>query len=221
MQYFIALTFDEQDLAYQKIDNFRQMFDHKHGRSPHVLMSLLPPFSFLKKKLSHLDYNKMVECLKDDLDNYLSGIDGDFKVRFNGFDFASGKKGVVYLKPELPNEMFFFQEAASEYLCDHGATFLKQERTMKPKDSGDSFLPIGRGGDQQLLRRAVEKARVEFTLPFHLRLREVILFEKLPGQWIKRAVLHRFEEKAYDPYEVVSEESNGPDMTKLYKQYRI
>lgn len=199
MQFFIALTFDENSLHYQKIDNFRKRFDYKSGRSSLVLMTLLSPFHFVQNKLSATEYDKIIECLRDDLDNFMSGPDRDFRIEFNGFDFAAGKKGVVYLKPRLPDELFFFQETALDFLQESGAIFNRDEKGMKFSEKAmHTFLPIGRGDDQDLLQRAVEKARHEFMSPFHLKTKSVMLFEKKPGLWLPRVELYRFLDQQSD-----------------------
>lgn len=206
MQFFIALTFDESDLHYQKIDNFRKRFDYKHSRSPVVHMALMSPFHFEQKSLSQLDYYHLVECLKDDLDNFLSGFDDEFNVHFSGLDFAAGKKGVVYLKPEIPDELFFFREAATDFLKSSGATFNREEKGLKLSlESEHTFLPIGRGDDPELLSRAVEKARNEFGRPFFMKAKAVMLFEKKPGQWPYLSELHRFHSK--EQYKKTSDDS--------------
>ena len=195
MELFIALTFHENDLNYKIIDSFRSRFDYKYSRSPLLLMSLMSPFVFKNKNVSKIDYTNIVDWLRDDIDNFLMGFDDDFEVKFNGFDFFSGRKGVIYLKPELPSELSYFKETASVYLRESGAIFKREEKLEKLSLRSEyTFLPIARSSDQELLSHGVRTAQIEFSSPFTLHAKEVALFEKVPGQWICRSILHKFKE---------------------------
>ena len=195
MQLFIALTFAENDLNYQKINNFRKRFDEKISRSPLVLMTLMSPFKINDKSASN-SYSNLVECLRDDLDTYLSGFEKNFSIIFNSMDFAAGRNGVIYLKPKLPEELFFFQEAAIHELKSMGATFNRDEKKLKNNQKNThTFLPIGRSDSDLTLQVAIEKAQHEFSMPFSLQAKSISLFEKLPGLWNFKDTLFKFEEE--------------------------
>jgi hypothetical protein len=154
----------------------------------------MSPFVFKNKNLSKIDYFKIVEWLRDDIDNFLIGFNEDFEVKFNGFDFFSGRKGVIYLKPELPSELSYFKETAFDYLKESGALFKREEKLEKLSLKSEyTFLPIARSSDQELLSHGVSTAQIEFSSPFTLQAKEVALFEKVPGQWICRSILHSFK----------------------------
>jgi len=201
MEFFIALTFFESDLYCQKINSYRSRFDYKKSYSPQLLMSLLPPFQFKAHHLSTSEYYELVECLRDDLDDFFTGHDGHFPIHFDGFDFNVGKKGVVYLKPRLPEELFFFKQRAVSYVKELGSSFCRLEKNLKNKnDSEYTFLPIARTSDQDFLGQAVSKAKTEFSRPFFLQAKEVALYEKVPGQWICRSILHHFNSTETSQY---------------------
>lgn len=208
MEFFIALTFQESDLHCQKINSYRSRYDYKKSRSPHLLMSLLPPFSMGDKSLTPLQMSELVECLRDDLDNFFTGHEDNYLIHFDGFDFNIGKKGVVYLKPRLPEELFFFKEMSISYLKEFGMNFKREEKNLKNNNESEYiFLPIARTSDQDLLGHAVSKAQSEFSRPFTLQAKEVALFEKQPGQWVCRSILHHFnqeDEKSFTPELVLS-----------------
>lgn len=199
MELFIALTFHENDLFYKKIDSFRSRFDYKYSKSPLLLMTLVSPFVLNNNILKH-DHKNIIEWLRDDIDNFLMGYNDNFEVNFNGFDFFSGRKGVIYLKPELPSELSYFKETAFDFLKESGAVFKREEKLEKLSLKSDyTYLPIARSSDQELLSYGVSTAQVEFSSPFTLHAKEVALFEKVPGLWICRSILHNFKtsEKGY------------------------
>lgn len=193
MQLFIGLTFRQNHLLYKKIDSFRKRFDEKFTRSDILQMTLIPPFKM--DGITMFELQDIIEDLSDDLDTHLSCCDIPCEVDFNGFDFQSGRKGIVFLKPSIPVDIFHCQENLSESVKGHGGVFNKHKNLAKSFSNDlQTFLPIGRSTDMELLKQAVDKAQIEFAQPFSLTAKDVVLFEKLPGQWIPRRVLFSFAE---------------------------
>ena len=191
MQLFIGLTFNQNYLQFKKIDSFRKRFDEKYSRSHILQMTLMPPFRF--ESYSTANINRFVEEMAEDLEDHMAGLDDPLAVNFNGFDFQTGKKGVLFLKPTIPVDLFHCQETLSESVKEFGGAFSKHKNLGRSHANDlQTFLPIGRFTDMSLLSLAVDKARLEFTAPFKLSARDLTLFEKTPGHWIPRKILHTF-----------------------------
>lgn len=181
----------ENDLNYQKIDSFRQRFDFKYSRSNILQMTLIPPFQFEKNGLRGL--RDFLEMSSDELESHLLGFFEDIHIPFNGFDFKSGKKGVLYLKPSLPIDLYHCQESLFEILKETHGTIRKYKKlNVSQIDDLQTFLPIGRFIDPFQLELAVDQAKIEFDSQFIMRAKDITLFEKMPGKWIPQKVLFKF-----------------------------
>lgn len=191
MQLFIGLTFRQNYLQFKKIDSFRRRFDEKYSRSHILQMTLMPPFRLETFTLQGI--NEFVEELAEDMEGQLLGMETPLEVDFNGFDFIAGKKGVLFLKPTIPIDIFHCQESLKESIKIFGGIFNKHKNLGKSYYNDlQTFLPIGRFTDMDLLSQAVDKARLEFAGPFKLTARDITLFEKTPGQWLPRKILYTF-----------------------------
>lgn len=192
MRFFIGLTFYPNYMHFKKIDSFRERFDWKYARSNILQMTILPPFqlNFSNQRALH----GFVDTLEEEMDTHLMGLGGPLEVNFNGFDFKQGRKGVIYLKPDLPIDIFHSMENLEEVVKEFGG------KLKKRKDPGGGllqldkpFLPIGRFQENFMLGAAVETAKVEFTSPFQLMAKDITLFEKVPGQWKQTKKLFTFD----------------------------
>lgn len=196
MQLFIGLTFSPNHIQFKKIDSFRKRFDEKYDRSHILQMSLFSPFNV--EENSHSELSVFVDDLVEECEDHLSGMDHSLNVDFNGFDFHTTKrKGVLFLKPSLPIDLFYCQESLEESIKLFGASFKKRKNLGKSINNDlQTFLPIGRFSDMDFLGSAIEKARVEFDSPFQLRAKDLVLFEKVPGHWIPRKILFSFGQRS-------------------------
>jgi hypothetical protein len=203
MQLFIGLTFKASSHPYQKIESFRQRFDAKYERSDILQMTLLPPFTF--ETISTKGLEEFFELCSEDLESNFMGHDQPLDVDFNGFDFQTGKKNVLFLKPIIPIDLFYVQEVLRDAVKHTGGIFHKHKNLGKTElNDLQTFLPIGRVDDPNLLATAVEKAQIEFGQGmFQMQGHNIVLFEKIPGRWIQRKILYSFNTtKAF-------EEKNG------------
>lgn len=204
MQLFIGLTFNQSFLQFKKIDSFRKRFDEKYNRSHLLQMTLMPPFRL--DDVSSQGLNHFLDDLAEDLEDHLGLLEEPIEVDFNGFDFLGGRKGVLFLKPSIPVDLFFCQETLHESIKDFGGIFNKHKNLGRSfANDLQTFLPIGRFTDMELLSQAVDKARLEFASPFKLTARDLTVFEKAPGQWIPRKILFSFPKQ---PQEFTSGESD-------------
>lgn len=191
MQLFIGLTFRQNHLQFKKIDSFRKRFDGKYNRSHILQMTLMPPFKLEGNTTDGL--HQFFEEVIEDVDSQLLGMEHSLSVDFNGFDFITGRKGILFLKPTIPIDIFHCQESLKESIKSFGGTFSKTKNLAKSFSNDlQTFLPIGRFTDMGLLSLAVDKARIEFSHPFKLVARDIVLFEKTPVQWLPLKILHRF-----------------------------
>ena len=192
MQFFIGLTFNQSQLQFKKVDSFRKRFDDKYSCSHLLQMTLLPPFKL--EGLSPAMFENMVNDLSDDIDGQFCGIESDLKVEFNGFDFVTGRNGMIFLKPTLPVDLYHCQEAIQGVLKELGATSKKHKNLARCSlNDLQTFLPIGRFDDMDLMNVAVNKAKIEFDGPFTLSAKSLVLFEKTPTQWLPLRILHSFQ----------------------------
>lgn len=192
MQLFIGLTFKASSNPYQKIDSFRRRFDEKYDKSELLQMTLLPPFHF--ENMSPRDFDEFLELCSEDMESNFIGHDRPLDVDFKGFDFQTGKKNVLFLKPIIPIDLFYCQEVLKDSIKHAGGSFRKH-RNLGHSELNDlqTFLPIGRVDDMNLLALAVEKAQVEFGHgDFQMESQDIVLFEKMPGRWVPRKILYSF-----------------------------
>jgi len=193
MQLFIGLTFIQTQLQFKKIDSFRKRFDDKYSRSHLLQMTLLPPFKL--EGLNPVMFDNMVNDLSDDLDGHFCGIETGLKVEFNGLDFVTGRNGMIFLKPTFPVDLYHCQEAIQGMLKEMGATSKKHKNLAKSSTNDlQTFLPIGRFDDMELMSVAVNQAKIEFDGPFFLRVKNLVLFEKTPTQWLPLRILYNFQQ---------------------------
>ncbi len=195
MQLFIGLTFRTSSHSYVKIDSFRCRFDSKFENSDLLQMTLLPPFKI--ENMSPKDFDEFLELCSEDLESNFIGHDHPLDVDFNGFDFQTGKKNVLFLKPIIPIDLFHAQEVLKDSIKQAGGVFSKhsKHRNLGHSQVNDlqTFLPIGRVDDLNLLSLAVEKAEIEFGhSKFQMESQDIVLFEKMPGRWIARKILYSF-----------------------------
>lgn len=194
MQLFIGLTFHQNAFQFKKIDSFRRRFDEKYDRSHLLQMTLMPPFRMDDYSMGGMQ--RFVDEMAEDLEDHLVGMHEPLEVDFNGYDFHTGRKGMLFLKPTVPIDLFHCQETLQESVKEFGGIFYKHKNPGRcAVNDLQTFLPIGRFSDNDLLSQAVEKAQVEFSESFKLSARDITLFEKTPGQWIPRRILFTF------PYE--------------------
>mgnify|MGYP003665518063 CR=1 FL=1 len=192
MRYFIGLTFYPNYLQFKKIDSFRRRFDWKYERSNVLQMTILPPFQLNFSNQKAL--GGFTDTLVEEMETHLMGLEGPLEVDFNGFDFRQGRKGVIYLKPDLPIDIFHSMENLEEVVKEFGGKLKKRKSPGGGSLQLDKpFLPVGRFQENLLLGAAVETARIEFTNPFQLMARDITLFEKVPGQWIQKRKLFTFD----------------------------
>jgi hypothetical protein len=192
MQLFIGLTFYQDQLHYQKIDYYRQRFDEKFSRSSELPLSLLPPFIWNGNSRS--DEINLYEHLQEDIEDQLLHGFEECRVEFKGIDFRAGNKGHVFLRPTFPTEMFHCQEVLRDMILLNNGHFKKNKNTVRSSEKAGAMLPIARTQDLNLLNMAVETAKNEFSESFHLRAKDITIFEKLPGEWIARKILFTFVE---------------------------
>lgn len=209
MQLFIGLTFRPTSLSFKKVDSFRKRFDMKYERSDLLQMTLLPPF-----KIDHLtmrDFEGFAENLADDLESNFIGLENPIDVDFHGFDFHTGKKNILFLKPVIPIDIFHAQEILTDSVKSSGGTFYKHKNLGKTGTNDlQTYLPIGRFDELNLMSLAVEKAQIEFGHgAFQMQSQDIVLFEKMPDRWIPRRVLYSFDtsspyvEKSIDHFSLI------------------
>ena len=195
VQFFVGLTFFQNYLHFKKIDSYRKRFDHKYGRSHMLQMTLLPPFVMEDKFSKGLELDELVEHLHDEIENNFIGHEPNLDIHFTGFDFKTGRSSVLFLTPQMPDDLYHCQERILETVRDSEGSFKKRKGLGKKMENGlHTFLPIGRFLDTSLLEAAIETAKVEFNQPFQLQAKDIILFEKMPGQWIPRKNLFTFSQ---------------------------
>lgn len=192
MNLFVGITFHPHFLQFKKIDSFRKRFDDRYTICPQLQMTLLPPF-----KVNHLSgqsYRDFGEHLEDEIEGHLLGLENFNNIEFKGMDFVVGNHSVLYLKPELPIDLFHCQENLKSVIKNYGGNFKRDNASINKRSSSElsTFLPIGRFAHLDLLNDGIDVAKTEFNVPFHLSVKDISLFEKTPGQWIKRKKLFTF-----------------------------
>ncbi len=186
----------------RKIETFRSMYDCQYSYLNNTHLTLLPPFAILDNHTGEL-----VEILTDLLDSYLLNINEASFMQFTSIDFRPGKKGIVFLRPSGNDELFHCQEAMVEALLDLGASFkIKGQIQAARKGMGprptftpsffEMALPMARSSDPLIIKKAIDRALHEFQLPIHLQIKDISLFEKLPGSWPVKKKFFSFENKS-------------------------
>lgn len=186
--YFVGITFHPLQNHFKKIDSFRQRFDSKFVKSKLLQMSLIPPFELQLSRSS--DRVKLLDELGDIVDGHLHGIDELSRIQFKGIDFLSNNKHVLYLTPQLPEELKYCIESIYEVLGDYGAIASKK-RIIGPNHR--IFLPIGRFDNPFSLQEALATAQVEFSHSFEMLASGISLFENSMLRYDEISQLHRFK----------------------------
>lgn len=179
MQYFIGLTFQSSYLQFQKLDSFRARYDSKYNRSNTTHLTLVPPFELpvMNKNQVH----QWVENLQDEIDGQLHGLSNVGQTTFEGIDFQDGEKQLLFLKPKISIDMTFVLELLESSVKEMGGI---QKSKLKRDDTDHLYFPIGRFDHFLELQSALEEAKSEFSIPFQLQNKEIVLYEKGPKQWL-------------------------------------
>ena len=154
-------------------------------------MTLLPPFQFSG---THLQREDLWDHVQEIFEDYLHDLTEVGSITFDGLNFTNDRKSMLYLKPNIPVDLYHCQERIFELLKDSGATYKLEKRPhLLGKDPLKTFLPLGRFTDRIMLEQAIDQAKEEFDHPFAMQARHLILFEKTPGQWLERKLLFTFD----------------------------
>ena len=181
--YFLGLTFHPNYVQFKKIDLFRRTYDDHYRVCKTLQMSLLPPFSIgSKKKLSPL-----VEDLSDAVDSFYLGVDAPSSINFSSIGIIEKKRPFIYLRPELPGDIHHLQDMVHEVCQSHEVNFKPRGKNLY-----ETFLPIAKPRSPHDLLPCIREAKENFVFPLELFTGQLCLFEKLPGQWIIKEVIHQF-----------------------------
>jgi len=187
MQYFIGLTFQSSYLQFQKLDSFRSRYDSKYNRSNTTHLTLVPPFELpiMNKNQVH----QWIEELQEEIDGQLHGLCNEDQTTFEGIDFQDGERPLLFLKPKITIDMNFVLELLESSVKEIGGI---QKSKLKRDDTDHLYFPIGRFDNFLELQTALEEAKSEFTIPFQLHNKEIVLFERGPKQWLATHHLFSF-----------------------------
>jgi hypothetical protein len=189
MNHFIALRFCESQLSYSKIKSFRSRFDPKIQKGRDLHMSILPPFDLGKLSLKEFD-----AIIDEEVDMALGELGEYGPLVFNGLDFSVGNHHMIFLRPELSPELHHFQEGLYDLLTNQGALF-KRKRGHNQSSPHPAGIPLGRSPIAFHFDHIVEKAREEFSESFALTIRDLVLYEKVHGEYVLRRKLFTFPEE--------------------------
>jgi hypothetical protein len=185
MEYFLGLIFDPSSIHHTKIECFRRRFDSKFIKQEKLQLTILPPFTvdFTSQNQEQDFSEELIELLE----GHLYGLTEISQIEFKGINFSAGKKGVISLTPTISPDIIHCQESLYFFLKEYGVKFKNNKNTFNP------ILPIGRFDYIDLMESAIEAARIEFSDPFILDARSIVLFEKTPLVWKENNNLFDFE----------------------------
>jgi hypothetical protein len=208
MDFFLGITFSPNYMQFAKIDSFRKRFDSKYLKSPLLHMALIPAFSFAGQKKG--EFEDFHEHMAEEIEGHLMGLDEVGQIQFVGMDFHYGRSGILYLRPKVPVDLIHCQENLRELLKSYGANFKRPVKEL-PGGQGELqlFLPVGRFDNPLDMEAALALAQVEFSIPFTLRARDIMLFEKTPTQWVAAKKLFTF------PCPDITLDGENPDFNAL------
>jgi hypothetical protein len=185
------LKFEAHYLQFKKIDSFRKRFDTKYRQGSPLVMSLLPPFSSDKRYLS----DRLVYEMEDEIDSHLIGISNTSEIQFNGIDVINAKKSLLCLRPEMPDEFYYIEQAISELLKDYKIKFKKSIIAKEVDGNHQALLPLGRFKDPREFTEALNQAKLEFNSPFKLKIKDISLYAKVEDTWVQKHKLYEFDNK--------------------------
>ncbi len=189
MKYFIGLKFEPHFLQFKKIDSFRRRFDNKYRHGSPLIMSLIPPFSLDKSTFS----DKLLFDIEDEIDSQLIGLDHLNQIEFSGVDVLNAKKKLLYLKPKMPKELCYAQQAIIGLLKECNVQFKNKKMVRNISKNGhNGLLPLGRFENVFDLTQAINQAKLEFSSMFKLKIKDVSLYIKSEDSWVQRAKLFEF-----------------------------
>lgn len=181
--YFLGLTFHPNFVQFKKIDSFRRFYDSHYKVCRPLQMSLLPPFEVPNMKT----YEHLVEELSESVEDFFLGMDSPMPIEFYSIGVMEKKRPFIYLRPELPEDIFHLQEMLHQICLAHEVRF-----KPRGKKFFETFLPIAKPRHCELFNQMLSEARGSFTLPLELFTGGLSLFEKFPGQWIIREGIFQF-----------------------------
>ena len=183
MRYFVGANFKQNFIQFKKIDSFRQRFDPKYQISHALQMTLLPPFDLE----TEIPYD-FIQEMEEIFEHYLVGLDSLKELTFKGASFRTGRTHLLYLVPEIHDDLFHCLEAIKEIIVDRGGTFNLQ-KSMEP------VLPMGRFEGEDLLHTAFMLINEEFQFPYTLPVRSISLYEKRKDCWPVLSSLYTIDDK--------------------------
>ena len=200
--YFIGLTFHQNFVHFKKLDSFRRQFDPHYFHCKTLQMTMLPPFELPSKGLSQQSgrgIDTLCSQIEEDLDCVFFGQDRFLKVDFKKIEFSFDKKPMIFLRPELPEELVFAQETMAKTLEDWEVRFKRRGKKFY-----ETLLPIARPKKEYITHQAISMAQSDFTFPLSLYVSGMVVFEKLPGYWpiIKRVYHCDLDHNEIRPYEL-------------------
>lgn len=186
-KYLLGLNFDEQMPEAYRLQTYRSRFDSKFSTESQLKLALLPPFEMDFRSIS-----KYEEKFEEDAESYLLGVDLQEGMTFKEVDVFQGKKKILYAKPEIPEDLLYFQEGLDEFLLEVSKGY--RRNLLKKVNRRKLFLPLGRFTDNSTMNFALDLAAMEIGFPLNLRPRQLILWEKSYSGWKVHNILHEFME---------------------------
>lgn len=187
--YFVSLTFDSQCPHYQEINRYRALFDAKFSRNNKLQMTLIAPFEINFNSKNHaLDFE---EHLVEVVDNHLMGHPAHQKITFSSIGMALDRKGLIYLRLDLMEDLVHIQESLMELVREYGGRFLDINKSRSADVYEKIVLPIGRTTPKNF-NLALDEAKDRFSLPITLKPKTISLFEKKPGLWPLKMTVFRY-----------------------------
>ncbi|MCB9060976.1 MAG: hypothetical protein H6622_05605 [Halobacteriovoraceae bacterium] len=197
MDFFIGLTFHQNQFQFKKIDRFRKCFDSKTNHSTILQMTLLPPF-----KIPYQDVEMFIDHVEEDLEVQLHNINTNSEIVFKGLDFFQGQNGMLFLRPEIPDNIFHCMESIWDNINSFKGRFSKKKHGKEfDQLEKNVVLPLGRFNNPHHLEEALQEAKEHFQFPMRLMIREIDLFEKIPGHWPLRRRLFIFPKNSKNSLE--------------------
>lgn len=151
-------------------------------------MTLIPPFE-MEKSLA-LDFMSEATEILDS--HTIDHSDWD-NMRFTQMKTLRSRPTLLGLVPEMPMSILYCQEELFEVAGQYGAQFLKKKKQKEIEKN--ILLPIGRFFDPIELEIGLDTAVGEIQLPLSLDIQDVLVFEKVPGQWIPQRALYKKAEE--------------------------
>ncbi len=181
-KYIISLTFEEENLFFKKMHNFRKRNSSSFSESNIINLPLIAPFTLKEDKKT----DDIFDTFEEEISSFFIDESDVHSVTFTGLDvYKHYKKYLLYLNPRFSFDFYHCIEALNELKKEHAVS-------LKKKEAKSPYLIMGKFAFEQDFQDAHAAANEEFWFPVDLNIKSIALFEKNAHHWTLKRTFFEF-----------------------------